>query len=307
MKAKGLNRGDVVGVVALASPPHQENLKRGLKRLEERYDLRFKLADNITDRYGHLAGEDEVRLQGFHEMLLDDEVKAIFCSNGGYGTPRIVEQIDYALIKQHPKIIWGYSDITCLHNAVRQQTGLVTFQGPMIASDIGARFHEISLNSFEQLFDGKDVIYPSNELTFKPLVDGIVEGEIVGGCLSLLVSSLGTSYEIDTKGKILFFEDIGEEPYKVDGFLQQMKSAGKLDDAKGFMIGPFTDSEPSKPEKSLEMKEVIDFFITSLNKPTVYDLNIGHCTPHFGIPFGTNAILNVQEGLLKIESGVEKR
>ncbi|WP_323703449.1 LD-carboxypeptidase [Mammaliicoccus sp. Dog046] len=306
MKAKGLNRGDVVGVVALASPPHQEKLKQGLERLEERYDLRFKLADNITDRYGHLAGEDEARLQGFHEMLLDDEVKAIICSNGGYGTPRIVEQIDYDLIKQHPKIIWGYSDITCLHNAVRQQTGLVTFQGPMIASDIGARFNEISLNSFEQLFDGKDVIYPSNELMFKPLVDGVVEGGIVGGCLSLLVSSLGTSYEIDTKGKILFFEDIGEEPYKIDGFLQQMKSAGKLDDAIGFMIGPFTDSEPSKPEKSLEMKEVIDFFITSLDKPAVYDLNIGHCTPHFGIPFGTNAILNVQEGLLKIESGVDK-
>ena len=237
-------------------------------------------------------------------MLEDDEVKGIICACGGYGTPRIVERIDYNLVKAHPKIIWGYSDITCLHNAIRQQTGLVTFQGPMIASDLGDTYNEISIGSFEQLFNGEAVSYPANQLTFKSLVGGRVEGEIVGGCLSLLVSSLGTPYEIDTKGKILFIEDIGEVPYKVDGFLQQLKSAGKLDDASGFIFGPFTDSEPKNPKKSLTMKEVLDDFITPLNKPAVYDLNIGHCTPHFAIPFGTQATLDVDNKVLNIASGV---
>lgn len=305
MKAKGLKRGDTIGVVALASPPKQERLKKGIERLTKQYGMKFKLAPNIDKIYGHLAGTDQERLQSFHDMLRDDEVKAIFCACGGYGTPRIVEQIDYELVKKHPKIIWGYSDITCLHNALRQQTGLVTFQGPMIASDIGDTYNEISLNSFKQLFDGTDLKYPSEQLTFEPLVSGRVESEIVGGCLSLLVSSLGTPYEIDTKGKILFIEDIGEEPYNIDGFLQQLKSAGKLDDAVGFIFGPFTNSEPKNPKKSLKMEEVLDFFIASLKKPAAYNLEIGHCTPHFGIPFGTKAILDVDQKLLEIESGVD--
>ncbi|PTI38668.1 MULTISPECIES: LD-carboxypeptidase [Mammaliicoccus] len=304
MKAKGLKRGDVLGVVALASPPNQQHLKNGLERLEAQYQVKFKLANNIDQIYGHLAGTDEERLQSLHDMLRDDEVKGIICACGGYGTPRIVERIDYELVKKHPKIIWGYSDITCLHNAIRQQTGLITYQGPMIASDIGDTYNEISIKSFEQLFDGKDISYPTDQLTFEPLVSGRVEGEIVGGCLSLLVSSLGTSYEIDTKGKILFIEDIGEEPYKIDGFLQQLKSAGKLDDAIGFIIGPFTNSKPKNPNKSLTMKEVLDFFITRLNKPAAFDLNIGHCTPHFAIPFGTKATLDVDQKVLNITSGV---
>ena len=304
MKAKRLKKGDTIGVVALASPPNQEHLKIGLGRLEERYDIHFKLAENIHDTYGHLAGTDEVRLKSLHDMLVDDEVKGIICACGGYGTPRIVEQIDFNLVKKHPKIIWGYSDITCLHNAIRQETGLVTFQGPMISSDIGENYHDISINSFEQLFEGKDLNYPVEQLRFKPFVSGRVEEEIVGGCLSLLVSSIGTPYEIDTKDKILFLEDVGEEPYKVDGFLQQLKSAGKLDDAIGFIIGPFTNSKPKKPEKSLKMEEVLQHFIGSLNKPTVNEVDIGHCTPHFGIPFGTKAILDVDKKVLQIESGV---
>ncbi|MGK9044845.1 S66 peptidase family protein [Mammaliicoccus vitulinus] len=304
MKAKGLKRGDVLGVVALASPPNQQHLKNGLERLKARYQVKFKLANNIDQIYGHLAGTDEERLQSLHDMLRDDEVKGIICACGGYGTPRIVERIDYELVKENPKIIWGYSDITCLHNAIRQQTGLITYQGPMIASDIGDTYNEISIKSFEQLFDGKDISYPTDQLTFEPLVSGRVEGEIVGGCLSLLVSSLGTSYEIDTKGKILFIEDIGEEPYKIDGFLQQLKSAGKLDDAIGFIIGPFTNSKPKNLNKSLTMKEVLDFFITRLNKPAAFDLNIGHCTPHFAIPFGTKATLDVDQKVLNISSGV---
>lgn len=307
MKAKGLNKGDTIGVVALASPPNQEKLKIGLDRLSTYYGINFRLADNIYDTNGHLAGTDDARLQSLHDMFLDDEVKGIICACGGYGTPRLVDEVDYDLIKNNPKILWGYSDITCLHNAIRQQTGLVTFQGPMIASDIGDSDSEISIHSFEQLFDGQNITYPSHLLPFDSLVNGSVEGEIVGGCLSLLVSSMGTPYEIDTKGKILFIEDIGEEPYKVDGFLQQLKSAGKLNDAIGFIFGPFTNSEPNKPEKSLTMDEVLEFFITKLDKPAVRNLKIGHCTPHFAIPFGTKAYLNVDEKLLQIESGVDFR
>lgn len=304
MKAKKIKSGDTLGIVALASPPNQEHLTKGIAILEERYGVKFKLALNIDAKYGHLAGRDDERLKSLHEMILDEEVSGIICACGGYGTPRIVEQIDYELIKQNPKVIWGYSDITCLHTAVRQKTGLVTFQGPMVASDIGDQYNEISISSFQQLFDGDKVIYPTDELNFETLVKGSTEGEIVGGCLSLLVSSLGTPYEIETKDKILFIEDIGEEPYKVDGFLQQLKSAGKLDDAAGFIFGPFTASEPRKPEKSLKMEEVIDFFITKLNKPTAYGLDIGHCTPHFGIPFGTKAKLDTERRILEIESGV---
>ncbi|HJV31751.1 MAG TPA: LD-carboxypeptidase, partial [Bacillales bacterium] len=136
IKPQRLNMGDTVGVIAPASPPDQEKLTQGIQFLEE-FGLKVKLGKNLKKKFGYLAGTDRERLEDFHEMFADKDVKAVFCARGGYGTSRFASMIDYELIKKNPKIFWGYSDITFLHTAIYQETGLITFHGPMIASDLG--------------------------------------------------------------------------------------------------------------------------------------------------------------------------
>ncbi|MGG3467426.1 LD-carboxypeptidase [Neobacillus pocheonensis] len=303
VKPRRLIKGDTVGVIAPASPPNQENLERGIGFLKD-LGLNVKVGKHVSRIHGYLAGSDENRLEDFHEMFADPDVKAIICACGGYGTGRLAEQIDYDLIKNNPKIFWGYSDITFLHTAIRQQTGLVTFHGPMVASDIGKEdTHQSSKKGFLQLFEPTSLIYTEQISPLEVLVDGEARGVIVGGNLSLLVSTLGTSYEIDTKDKLLFIEDVNEEPRSVDRMLNQLDMAGKLKDANGILIGDFCDCTP-KRNLSLSLDEVISHYVTQANKPAIKGFMMGHCNPHIAIPFGVKASMNTYEKKLIVDSGI---
>src|SRR5690625_757729 len=192
-------------------------------------NLKVKIAPHVEKVHGYLAGTDEERLNDLHMMFEDESIKAIFCARGGYGTGRIAPYIDYELIKNNPKIFWGYSDITYLHSAIRQKTGLVTFHGPMIASDVGeSNFHPISKLSFQQLFEPIILTYNENISPLTVISEGEATGEIAGGNLSLIVNTLGSPFEVDLNNKLLFIEDIDEPPYRIDSFLCQLKNAGKL-------------------------------------------------------------------------------
>lgn len=305
IKPERLKKGDTVAVIAPASPPSLESLQKGISYLEEELELKVKVGDHVYDQYGYLAGEDEARLTDLENAFLDKEVKGIICACGGYGTARLASQINYLIIAQNPKIFWGYSDITFLHTAIFNNTGLVTFHGPMLSSDIGKDdCHPLSRNLFQQLFEPQEMIYTEEYSTLEVLVEGKASGKITGGNLSLITSSIGTPFEIDTKSKILLMEDINEEPRSVDRMLNQLMQAGKLTDAKGIVIGDFHQCH-SRRDKSLALEEVINHYIQQAGKPTMKGFQIGHCSPHISIPLGVNAEINTKEKVLMIDSGVE--
>lgn len=304
LKPNRLKKGDTVGVIAPASPPNQENLERGIAFFKE-IGLSVKVGNAVDQKYGYLAGADHERLNDLHDMFLDTEVKAIICASGGYGTARIAPFIDFEIVKRNPKILWGYSDITFLHTAIHQETGLVTFHGPMLGSDIGKEeSHPLSKKGFQQLFEPKELIYSDELSPLETLVKGQAQGELIGGNLSLLVSTLGTPYEIDTNGKILLIEDINEEPRSVDRMLNQLKMAGKLDAVSGILVGDFCDCT-SKREFSLTLDEVIAHYVQLADKPALKGLKIGHCNPHISVPLGVSATFSTDEKRLIVESGIK--
>ncbi len=304
VKPERLKIGDTIGIIAPASPPNQENLQRSFSFLEE-LGLKIKLGQHVADQYGYLAGSDGDRLADLHKMFIDQEVKAIICAGGGYGTGRIAQQIDYSLISNNPKIFWGYSDITFLHTAIRQKARLVTFHGPMLASDIGKKdVDPLSKECFNQLFEPMLIQYTNDVSPLEVLIDGKASGEIIGGNLTLLASTVGTPFEVETKGKLLLIEDINEEPRSLDRMLNQMHMAGKLQEIAGFIIGDFNNCIPER-ELSLSLDEVIAHYVHLANKPAIKGFKIGHCSPHISIPLGVHAELNTETKQLTIESGIQ--
>ncbi|WP_373893957.1 LD-carboxypeptidase [Virgibacillus sp. CBA3643] len=305
MRPARLQQGDTIGVIAPAGPPDPEKLKQAIPFFEN-MGLHVKLGKHVDEVHGYLAGTDETRLEDMHEMIVDTRVKAIIFARGGYGTARIAADIDYTLIKNNPKIIWGYSDITYLHTAIRQATGLVTFHGPMLASDIAKEdFDRLSALMFKQLFEPMRLFYSEKVgCPLQVLAHGKAEGELVGGNLSLLVSSIGTPHEIKTKGKILMLEDIGEGPYRVDGMLNQLKLAGKLADVAGIVLGDFAEAQAAL-EASLTLEQVFRDYLCPLGVPVMSGFKIGHCFPHFAVPLGVRATLTTADKTLIIEPGVD--
>ncbi|MBM7703234.1 S66 peptidase family protein [Metabacillus iocasae] len=307
MKPARLKRGDTVGIIAPASPPNAKQLKKSLDFLKE-LGLNVKIGTSVYKEYGYLAGTDEERLEDIHCMFKDPEVHAIVCACGGFGTGRIVSKLNYDLIKQHPKIFWGYSDITFLHTAIHQQTGLVTFHGPMLSSDIGLDdVHELTKQSFQQLFNQQPIEYTNHLSPLETVVEGEASGPVIGGNLTLLVNTLGTPFEVDTKGKVFFIEDIDEEPYKVDRMVNQLKMAGKFQDAEGIIIGDFHNCDPVKREQSLTLDEIFTYHIAQANKPTMKGFKIGHCSPTIAIPIGSIGRMNTYDQTFIVESGIEEK
>ncbi|MHA6259073.1 S66 peptidase family protein [Sporosarcina sp. CAU 1771] len=305
IRPKRLVVGDTIGIIAPSSSLDMENFKKSLLFLDE-LGLNYKMGKHVDKVNGYLAGTDEERLQDFHEMFEDDTVKGIICGRGGYGSARFTSKIDFQLMKENPKIFWGYSDITYLHTALGNYSNLVTFHGPMLASDVGASgFQSLSKKMFQQLFEPMELHYTEEISPLTVVSEGNATGELVGGNLSLMVSGIGTKYEIDTKGKLLLIEDVREEPYQLDGMFNQLKLSGKLDDAAGFVIGDFAESEPKNPELSFTLDEVIQHYFGNLNKPALSGFKIGHCQPHFAVPLGVEARLDTSEKTLTVLPGVE--
>ncbi len=305
IRPEKLQKGDHIGIVAPAGPIDIEKLKAAVPFLEQ-LGLRVVLGKYVQKTNGYLAGTDQERLDDLHDMFANPSIKAIFCARGGYGTGRIASKLDYELIKNNPKIFWGYSDITYLHTSIRQKTGLVTFHGPMATSDIAKDdFDELTASRFNQLFDPEAFTYTEQISPLHVISPGKAEGELVGGNLSLIVSTLGTPFEMDTKGKIVLIEDIGEEPYKVDGMLNQLEVSGKLADAAGFVVGDFANAAPTL-DSSLTLTEVLNEYFHALNKPVLSGFKIGHCFPHVAVPLGVKASLSSNKKTLEVDPGVVK-
>lgn len=203
--------------------------------------------------------------------------------------------LDYNMIKKNPKVFAGYSDITTLHNVFNHKCKLITFHAPMPSTELYNGADNYTLDYFKMNILSDEplgiLINPEGK-EIKTLVGGKAKGKLAGGNLSLVVSTLGTPYEIDTKGKILFLEDVDENPYKIDRMLLQLKQSGKFKDAAGIILGDWSDCKAKEGNSSLSLMEVFEELIVPENKPTIYNLACGHCMPTMTIPLGENVIID---------------
>ena len=306
MKPAPLKQGDTIGIIAPSSPPDPIRLQQGISHYKK-YGLNIKVGDSVSNEYGYLAGTDLARAQDLLHMFQDEEIKGVFCAYGGYGSARVVEHLDFEIIRKNPKIFWGYSDATFLHQTIYQQTGLVTFHGPMMSSDLGGDIHPFTERFLHQVFKPMTITYDESVSTLQVIgqVQDEVTAPIIGGNLTLLTSTLGTDFEIDTTDKILFIEDVGEEPYRLDRMLNQLRMAGKLQEAKAILVGDFHQCTPVKRQNSLSITDVLTHHITLADTPAITGLQIGHCTPTVSIPLGVNGTISFNQKRIVIEPGVK--
>lgn len=307
IKPKSLNKGDTLCIMAPASPTDKESVTKAKKAVEN-LGFNVLLGESCFHEYAYLSGVDEVRARDLNNAFSNDKVNGILCLRGGYGTPRILDMIDYGLIKKNPKVFIGYSDITSLHIAINQKSNLVTFHGPMAASNMVENFDEFTRKDFMRAITknkGYNIENPDKEY-IKSLNSGYAEGEITGGNLTLITSSLGTPYEIDTKRKILFIEEISERPYQIDRMLTQLRLANKFNDASGIIFGDFKDCVAKKGHKTFELVDIFNEIVGTCGKPIIYNVKSGHCKPMITIPFGVKAELDADKCELRIiENTVE--
>ncbi|NLW08198.1 MAG: LD-carboxypeptidase [Clostridia bacterium] len=298
MKPPRLVKGDTVGIIAPASPlPQIEYLSRGIQ-FWQKLGYRVRTSSNIKQAgsyHGYLAANDAERLADLQQMFCDPEIKALICLRGGYGSLRLLDSINYDLIRSHPKILVGYSDITALHLALQRMTGLVTFHGPMIYPELGSNrvvpYTQASLLKSLTAAESIGKIEPLTELPAAfTITPGQAQGKVTGGNLSLVVATLGTPYEIDTRDKILFLEEVGEAPYRLDRMLTQLALAGKLKTAAGICFGHCTGCGDLEQENNF--LNVIINHLAPLGLPCCYGLPAGHLAIQATLPLGLEAYLD---------------
>ncbi len=316
IRPRALRLGDTVGLITPATYVSDPDRLLLAERTIRYFGLKLKLGRNVRKRTGYLGGSIEERLEDLHETFRDPEVKAVFAIRGGYGSAQILDRIDYDLIRRNPKIFLGYSDITALHLAIHKSTGLITFHGPVTLS----RFSRYTQRYFRRaLFQprplGKitnppdsDPLRPAHLLrTVRP---GKARGRLAGGNLTLISTTMGTPFEIDTRGRILFLEDTEEQPYSIDRMLTQLRLAGKLDAAAGIVFGECQDCRPREFRPSFEstfsLGEVLDRILGDLKIPVLSGLTIGHTEDQLTLPLGVMASLDAGEGVLTIEEPAVK-
>ena len=305
VKPPALKPGDAVGIVAPASNVKRGDLEAGCEGLRRAGYQPFYL-ESILDRDLYFAGLAQRRARELEEMFARDDVRAIVCARGGYGANYLLEELDLEKIKAHPKIFVGYSDVTTLLTYFSDAAGLVTFHGPMVAKD-WAHEDGVDLTSWLAALAGGVAWEPSLGAGSgaKGLVEGVAEGILYGGCLSILVASMGTPYEIRTDGTILFLEDVAAKPYQIDRMLMQLKLAGKLDGVRGIVFGEMRDCLQTA-NQGYTLEEVILRVVGKLGVPVAYGVRSGHVTAgNITLPIGVRSCLTVQAGgvSLKILEG----
>jgi muramoyltetrapeptide carboxypeptidase len=290
IKPPALRKGDLIGIVTPASNIKPDLLAEGCQELE-RLGFRVLHRPDITTSYRYFSGTDERRTAEFLQMLRNPEVRAIFCARGGYGSGRIIPYLEPELLRANPKIINGSSDITMLLSFF-DRAGIASFHGPMVATSI--RFGDSGYNRAVFL----DVLQGASSVQFpldhtRVLRPGHAEGRLAGGCLSLVVSTLGSSYEIDADDTILILEDTDAKPYQVDRMLTQLVHAGKMDNVRGIVFGEMSNCM-QHPNQGYTLEDVVMDVLGRYSFPILYGFPTGHTSrPNVIVPFGVRARLSL--------------
>ncbi len=294
-KPEGLKEGDKVAIVSPASPTSMWSVHKCANYFR-RLGIEVEHSPSVSgqkNQHNYFSAPDEDRAKEFMDYIKRKDIKALIAARGGYGSPRILNLLDYNVIKENPKIILGYSDITALLNAITHQTGMITYHGPVASSE----FSGIEGDSLQRCIfqSSEDKTYAIKDSQMWSLVPGKASGEIVGGNLSIITGLLGTPYDIDFTGKIVALEETREAQYKIDKMLTQLVLSGKLHSAAGIILGQFNNlnsRRPFFPNRSLTVKEILDQLIKPIGKPTIYGVPFGHIDNQYTLPIGGMATID---------------
>jgi muramoyltetrapeptide carboxypeptidase len=298
---KPLKPGDTVALIAPSSPnlspQHLDSAVSYLSRL----GFEVKVGESCKSHYGHLAGDDETRAADINHAFADSSISGIFCARGGNGAGKTLDKIDFETVVNNPKVFCGYSDITALHTALNQ-VGLVTFHTPLIAETNFKEADNYTLGLMEKFIfnpiESWETIPLPAEHDTKTLFDGVADGVLCGGNLSCLSTLMGTPYEIDTKDKILFIEEVGTNPPRIDRIFNGFKLAGKFENCSGVIFGDFTRCDPIDPDFSLTIDEILHNL--NLKVPSLYNFPCGHIMPTASLPLGATVRLDATNHTIKI-------
>jgi len=284
IKPKALRPGGTIGVVATAASVDSAELSQGMDRLKA-MGFRVKLGRSTEKQWRYLAGSDRERAEDLNRMFSDSDVSAIVCARGGYGTARILPSLDEEAIRRNPKILLGSSDVTVLLNYLNRRPGLVTFHGPMVAPNFGKQPSDLTDSWFLKICVEGRGTGPIAVTGVTGLRKGKAQGLLVGGCLTMVCSTLGTPYEIDTNGAILILEDVNEAPYRIDRMLSQLKAASKFDNVRGVIFGKMPGCHP--PAQSAHtLEDVIRDVLAGRTFPILYGFPTGHGGEQVTLPLG---------------------
>ncbi len=313
IKPKRLKTGDTIGLISPSSSIPESRYLKAIGNIES-MGFKVKIGKFALQRNGYLAGTDDERLDDLHCMFEDESVNGIWCLRGGYGATRILDKINYRLIRNNPKVFIGYSDVTALLQAFQLKCGLVCFHGPVANSEYSPYTLEHVRNILMNPTDTYTITgHPENyEGQTRPgffsnvITGGTARGVLTGGNLSLIAAMTGTDYEWETKNKLLFLEDLEEKPYRIDRMLTQLRLTGELQRGSGLMLGIFDKCQPGASDESLSLIDMFKDRLADLNIPTIYGMSFGHITNQFTIPLGIEAELNTEQNTLTLlESAVE--
>ena len=285
MTGKRLKKGDTIGIIAPAGFSSEVKVENAKKNIE---NMGFKvvLGKCTSKKWYSFAGTDDERAQEVNDFFADDTIDAIVCMRGGYGCNRILEKLDLELIKIHPKIFVGYSDITTLHIYLNEKAGLITFHGPMAVSNFIDEYNIDTCADFLNMVTGNFIGEIKNiDQKFEFIKKGSAKGKIVGGNLATLVATLGTEYDLDYTDKILFLEEIGENTYKIDRLLNQLKKHGVFKKIFGIILGDFKNCKKCS-EEDMDLLIVFKDYFMDFQGPVVSNVQSGHCEPMITIPLG---------------------
>ncbi|SFS54564.1 S66 peptidase family protein [Sphingobacterium wenxiniae] len=308
LKPKVLKKGDTIGLITPAGPLHNEDHIAHSKELLEALGFKVKEGKYIRTQYGHLAGTDEERIEDLHAMFADPEVKGMLCVRGGNGASRLLDRLDYDLIRSNPKVLLGYSDITALIMAFYTKIGLVSFHGAVgnsqwsnrMARAFEEQFYDNKLQKFINPEDTADTIIPYNN-RITTIHKGTAEGTLLGGNFTLITGLCGSEYLPDFKDAILFIEEIGENMSRLDRMFCQLKNTGILSSIKGFVFGHCTDCNPIPGEySSLNLHQLFTDYIKPLGIPAFSGARIGHIRDQFILPVGVQVRMNADEGTIEL-------
>ena len=287
VKPRKLTPNATIGIISPASPMVPEKLEMGVRYLEN-LGYRVEIGKAVHKTDGYLAGSDEERIADLEQMFARKDIDAIFCSRGGYGTPRLLHKINYDLIRQNPKIFVGYSDLTALQLAIFAKTGLVTFSGPMVAVELANGIKPQTEDNFWRTITSAEPLG-----TLRPLLNNLTAlnrhngvGPILPGCLSVIAGIAGTEFFPRQEGCVLLFEDVGENPYRIDHYLAQLQNAGVLAGLGGAIAGQFSDCLPSDDTPSWTIDEILRDYFADASYPTITGFDYGHDSIKYTIPVG---------------------
>ena len=293
-----LRKDDTIGIVCPAGYMPFEKAKACISSLHE-WGFKVKVGKTLGNRYNYFSGTDEERLNDLQSMLDDSEVKAILCGRGGYGLSRIIDDVNFKRFKKNPKWIIGYSDITLLHAHLFSQLKIASLHSPMASAFNNGGAKNEFVQALKCVLTGERHNYSCNAHSLNK--NGIAQGLLVGGNLSLLIHLIGTASDVDTKNKILFLEDIGEYLYNIDRMMMQLKRAGKLNKLAGLIIGGFTEIKDTTIPFGQDVYSIIHEKVKEFDYPVCFNFPVSHTERNYPLKVGVLHQLEVSENGVKVK------